>query len=61
MKCEVCKVELPAEKCIFAQQKRIINGVEHTFCCIHCADVFEKEKISGKKGRGKKGSKKRGA
>ncbi|MEM2924728.1 MAG: hypothetical protein QXJ68_03455 [Methanocellales archaeon] len=44
MKCELCQVELPTEKCIFALEKRVIDGIEYTFCCIHCADQFEKSK-----------------
>ncbi len=59
MKCELCQSELPAEKCIFAQYRRVINGEEHVFCCSACANNFEEKKGKGKgKGKGKKRSKK---
>ena len=46
MKCTYCKVDIggKSEKCVFAMHKRIINGVEYTFCCENHADNFQKEK-----------------
>ena len=42
IKCESCDAEVPAEHCEFATHKRIINGKEYVFCCVRCAESFEK-------------------
>ena len=44
VKCEMCKAEIPADKCVFATHKRVIDGKEYVFCCIRCAEDFEKKK-----------------
>lgn len=44
VKCEMCNAEIPADKCVFATHKRVIDGKEYIFCCIHCAGVFESRK-----------------
>jgi len=43
-KCENCNAETPEDKCVFATHKRVIDGKEHIFCCVRCADAFEKKK-----------------
>ncbi len=42
-KCELCKLDI-SEECVFAIYKRVIAGEEHTFCCKHHADEFERKK-----------------
>lgn len=44
VKCEMCNVEVPADKCVFATHKRVIDGKEYIFCCVHCAEAVEKRK-----------------
>jgi len=44
VKCEMCDVEVPADKCLFATHKRIIEGNEYLFCCVRCAEAFEMKK-----------------
>lgn len=44
IKCEMCNTKVPADKCVFAVHKRIIDGKEYVFCCVRCAEVFEKSK-----------------
>ncbi len=39
--CETVKDE--EGKCIFANEKRLIDGEEYVFCCARCADSFEKK------------------
>ena len=33
VKCEICNAETPADRCIFAIHKRVIEGKEYTYCC----------------------------
>jgi len=40
----MCDAEIPVDKCVFATYKKVIDGKEYTFCCAHCAEVFEKRK-----------------
>jgi hypothetical protein len=42
MKCKPCDVTDYADKCVFATNKRVINGEEHFFCCEEHADEFER-------------------
>jgi YHS domain-containing protein len=44
VKCEMCKLKIKDERCIFATYKRVIRGEEHIFCCKSCADKYEKKK-----------------
>ena len=44
VKCEMCNAEITADKCVFATHKRVIDGKEYAFCCVHCAEAFEKRK-----------------
>ena len=44
IKCELCSAEIPDEKCLFADYKRVINGEEHYFCCESHADSFERKR-----------------
>jgi len=44
MSCDMCGHEVKEEECVFAIEKRIIDGEEHTFCCSCAAERFEKEK-----------------
>lgn len=39
-KCAICNVNVNGEKCVFATQKRIVNGKEYYFCCEHHANEF---------------------
>jgi len=34
VKCETCNAKIPADKCVFATHKRVIDGKEHVYCCI---------------------------
>jgi YHS domain-containing protein len=43
VRCGDCGVELDEEKCVFANEKRVIDGKEYVFCCKSCADTYEKE------------------
>lgn len=44
VQCGVCEVVTDEEeKCIFANEKRTIDGEEYIFCCPGCADSFEKK------------------
>ena len=43
IKCEICEVSIPKEKCVFAIHKKTVNGKEHVFCCAHYGDEFEKK------------------
>ncbi|MDG6909573.1 MAG: transcriptional regulator [Nitrososphaerota archaeon] len=40
MKCEECGVELTEEN----TYRRAMHGVEHHFCCSHCAGSYQKGK-----------------
>ncbi len=42
-KCALCNVKIDGEKCVFATQKRIINGEEYYFCCERHADEYEEK------------------
>ena len=44
VKCEMCNAEIPAGKCVFAVHKRVIDEKEYVFCCVRCAETFEKKK-----------------
>jgi len=44
VKCEMCNAEIPAGKCVFAAHKSVIDGKEYVFCCVRCAEAFEKKK-----------------
>jgi len=44
VKCEMCSAEIPADKCVFATHKEVIEGKEHVFCCARCAETFKKKK-----------------
>ena len=44
VKCEMCDAEIPTEKCVFAAHKKVLDGKEHVFCCLRCAENFEKSK-----------------
>ncbi len=44
VKCDMCNVEVPADRCVFATHKRVIDGKEYIFCCVRCAEAFEKRK-----------------
>lgn len=46
VKCELCKIEVPSEKCEFATFKIIVDGKEQFFCCSKCYEKNQKkEKI----------------
>ncbi len=40
VRCEMCNVEVPTEKCEFADCRRVIDGEEHYFCCERHAEEF---------------------
>jgi hypothetical protein len=42
IRCELCKAALDVEKCELATYRTIIDGKEHTFCCVKCADRYQK-------------------
>jgi len=44
VKCEMCNEEIPADRCVFATHKRVIDGKEYIFCCVRCAETFERRK-----------------
>ena len=44
VKCEMCDVKIPADRCVFATHKRVVDGKEYVFCCVRCAEAFEKSK-----------------
>ena len=44
VKCKMCKVEIPKNKCVFATHKKVSDGKEYIFCCSSCAEAFEKKK-----------------
>jgi len=44
VKCETCNVEVPADRCVFATHRRVIDGKEYVFCCVRCAEAFEKKR-----------------
>ena len=44
VKCKMCKARVPSDTCVFAIHKRVIEGKEYIFCCIRCAEDFEKKK-----------------
>lgn len=43
VKCEMCDAEIPAEKCVFATYKKVIDGKEYVFCCLRCQQKFLEE------------------
>jgi YHS domain-containing protein len=40
IKCELCEMEIPADKCVFATCKKVIDGKEYVFCCLRCQQKF---------------------
>jgi len=44
IKCEQCNVKISGDKCEFAVYTRVIDGEEHVFCCVKCAERYEKRK-----------------
>jgi len=44
VKCELCDVDVPADKCLFAIHRRVIDGKEHFFCCAYLAEKAEKKR-----------------
>lgn len=44
VKCELCKIEIPSEKCEFAIFKMIVEGKEQLFCCAKCYEQKQKKK-----------------
>ena len=44
VKCELCKTEIPSEKCEFATFKMIVEGKEQLFCCTKCYEQKQKKK-----------------
>jgi YHS domain-containing protein len=44
VKCKMCKARVPADTCVFAIHKKVIEGKEYIFCCKRCAEDFEKRK-----------------
>jgi YHS domain-containing protein len=44
IKCEMCDAEIPGDTCVFATHTRVIDGKEYVFCCVRCAEAFEKKK-----------------
>ena len=52
IKCGMCGVEIAEnEKCELASYQRTIGGERYVFCCVHCADEFEKRQKQHKKGK----------
>ncbi len=43
VKCELCKVDVPEERCVFAIYSKKIGGKEYYFCCEHHAKEFERK------------------
>ena len=44
VKCEMCSIEIPTEKCEFANCKKIVDGEEHYFCCERHAEEFGRKR-----------------
>jgi hypothetical protein len=42
VKCTFCDAEI-TDKCVFATQKRVIDGAEYVFCCERCFEVHKKK------------------
>jgi len=42
MSCELCGKKLPPSTCIFSTYERKIKDKKLFFCCIRCADAYEK-------------------
>ena len=40
VKCEMCRIEIPSDKCEFADCKKVVDGEEHYFCCERHAEEF---------------------
>jgi len=34
VKCKMCNAEIPADKCVFAARKEVIEGKEYIYCCM---------------------------
>jgi len=43
MSCELCGKKLSPGKCVFSTYERTIQGKKHRFCCVRCAETFEKK------------------
>ncbi len=43
VQCEFCKTEVSLDSCEFAKYHTIIDGKEHVFCCVKCAQKDEKK------------------
>jgi len=43
MSCELCGKKLSPGKCVFSTYERVIQGKKHRFCCVRCAETFEKK------------------
>jgi YHS domain-containing protein len=44
VKCETRRIEVPSEKCEFADCKKIVDGEEHYFCCERHAEEFVRKR-----------------
>jgi len=44
VKCEMCNAEIPADGCVFATHKKVIDGKKYVFCCVRCAETFKRRK-----------------
>ena len=44
VRCEQCDVKLTGDRCAFASHTRVINGETHVFCCVKCAERYEKKR-----------------
>jgi hypothetical protein len=42
--CRMCKTVISERDCAFASYIKVIDGKEQTFCCLRCAEDYEKRK-----------------
>lgn len=50
VKCKMCGVEIgETEICELASYQRSIGGKRYIFCCVRCAEEFEKKQKQHKK------------
>ena len=52
IKCKTCGAKIAEdERCELANYKRTIGGEEFVFCCVRCADEYEKRQKVGRRTR----------
>jgi len=44
VRCHQCNIEISGDQCKFAIHTDAMNGEKHKFCCVKCAEQYEKKK-----------------